>query len=1140
MLPAGYLPTMLNMTANKQGFLQSRQGSAKASNTNLGSAVHSQGRIIVQGTSYVYQGAGTSLYRAYSAIATGFSGNPLIMRDGGPDFAVTPYEIIWDSLQRMKDNGTAVTNFGIAGPLQMASAVAAAITSKTIDLFEYATDGAIQAAWPTIAATVTHSATSPAQGTYAGNLNVAASTTGYMTLTSAFNLNLFSVAGDSTDNDYIAIYMRVDNAARISEVRLMFDVDPAVNDFAHNFYWKSIQPNLATGAAQGTVTAEDAYTDVVTDVALGRAPQSTVNLVNTLPPERLTLGTSQWLQIFIKKKDFTRVGTHSNDWANVAAVRIQVTTNAGGAINLGVDDLIMQSGDNLDADDLEWIYRYRSEVTATTSPFSPLMRATVEISKTNATVTVRNPRDTQATHIELFRRGGDSSIFAFATEKVVTVWSGTTTITDSTPDSELGDTADLSQVELANLAQGPSAISTSVRKTTNIGVAYTDYTAAVGDDNPATYADLSSLDTLANGDWLVVGADGPFRQILLIFAANNVNLTAATLTVQYWNGTTWRSAFNPVDGSAKSGKTLGQTGTIEFDFPDDWAVTTIDSVDAYYVRLSVSAALSAAVHITELRIGANAFDPTTFEVFGGRVWSNDSRHTDRVWYSERLTPEIFLAENFVSRSHGGDPIVRPFGLDDQLFVFTGQTADRLIGSTSESFQLIPTATEVGLFSAYPICKGRNRIYHRGYDGIYALPGSGFSEKISLSIDPIFHGYASQDGRMQPIDQTKASTEAMEFSGAKLWFAYTDIDGTRQEITYDFDVERWEPSDRKATSYLRLDDVAQFYSGNSDGYVYQRLTGETDEGAAIALRFATEYVDMGEASRDKQFTEIAVDCDLAGETLTFYADFNNGVDDSQSFQLTNSERGIVYLPLEDDTQGRNVSLRLDSNNGGSNVKFYKVTFFHIPLRPPATKLPTEWDDLGYPGDKRLQQLVVDLDTQGSDVSIAVQVSGATTETLTVNTVGRQIVPFSLAADTIGKLTRLILSGASPFRYYSHRFDFLKDPIELERYDTVELDFSYTRWKFIRRLWIAAQTPNVVTVKVYVDEVLRFTSPPLLIESNSGWTKYELKLPPGLKGKTFRFVFTASGQFKLFLDQSDVEWHPLASDRGYQRAALMRQA
>lgn len=1141
-LAPGFLTNTLNMTANKLGAIESRGGSSRVSGIMLPGPVHSQGRILVNGTAFTYQGSSTGLYRAFQLIDWEFSGNPMIMREGGPDLAILPHILVFDTNKRVKDNGTTVSNFGIAGPVQAASAVAAAVTSKLIDEFEYADNAAIQDAWTATSGTVTVSTTNPMVGSKCGNLAVNAATTGYIDFDTPQNLDMFAAAGDSDDDDYIVIWMRVSNAPYIDEIKILFDVDPTTNDFTRNFYWKAITQDVATLASTDEELAQEAF-----DRALEEIYKETTDpffrdlLTQQLRAETLATGANQWKQLFIKKSEFTRTGTDANGWANVAKIRIQVTTNAGGSINLGFDDFKMQGGTDarLNGSDYKWIYRYRCESTGTHSPFSPVMDDAVEVLAGRSSVTVRNPRDTQVTHIELFRIGGDVAEYSFAVEVPVTSWLGTVTISDGVADSELGEVADETQVEMSNLIREYSQAPTSVRKTTDGGGSHTDYTEEVSDSENGTYANLNALGALSAGDWLVVGADEPFRNILLEFNAN-VNANTSVLTVEFWDGTTWRVVHNMTDGTIASGKTMAQNGRVIYDMPDNWERSTINAVTAYYVRLSVSAALSATVQLAEIRINANAFEPTSFEVHGGRVWCNDSRHTDRVPYSRRFAVEEFLEDNFIVVSAAAGPVVRPFALDEQLFIFTRRTIERVIGGNEDTFDAISTGNEVGLFADKAICKGRGRIFFRAYDGIYAMAGSGFAEKISLAIDPIFHGVAGGDeAELQPVDHAYAATEAMEFFGSKVRYAYRATNGNRYELEYDLDLDRWEMSDRSVTSYLRVDDEGKYYTGHSDGYVYDRNTGNQDQGSDITVRFRTQYLDFGAPSQDKSFTEIVVDCDLAGETLDFYADFDNGEGTPQTVSRTNSARSQLNFPLTTDTEGRNIAFRLDDTNGGSRIRFYKVTFFYIPLPTKLTKVITEWEDLGYAGDKRLRQLQLEINTNGGDVSVDIQVDGVSSEILTVNTTSRQLVALSMAADTVGKLVRLVMTGAATFSYYRHQWEFIRDPLQTTRFDTFELDFNYTRMKYIRRLFVSGNATGTVTLAVYVDEVLRhtayFTMTPV---SNSGWTRKLVKLPPGLKGYLFRFVFTSDTGFKIFLDQSDVEWHPLCGVRGYERARLAR--
>ena len=139
-----------------------------------------------------------------------------------------------------------------------------------------------------------------------------------------------------------------------------------------------------------------------------------------------------------------------------------------------------------------------------------------------------------------------------------------------------------------------------LQKTVDNGANYTDYSASVIDNSAATQADIDALDTAANGDWFVIGGPVPFIGAALDMDAANVNGNASVLTVEYWTGAAWAAVANLVDGTiAVAGKTLSGDGQISWDLPTGWAASTINSITAYWVRCSVSAAVSAAVDIEE-------------------------------------------------------------------------------------------------------------------------------------------------------------------------------------------------------------------------------------------------------------------------------------------------------------------------------------------------------------------------------------------------------------------------------------------------------------------------------------------------------------------------------------------------------------
>jgi hypothetical protein len=142
--------------------------------------------------------------------------------------------------------------------------------------------------------------------------------------------------------------------------------------------------------------------------------------------------------------------------------------------------------------------------------------------------------------------------------------------------------------------------SIKLQKTVDNGANYTDYSAAVIDNSAGTQADIDGLDTVANGDWFVIGGPVPFIGAALDMDAANVNANAAILTVEYWTGAAWAAVANLVDGTiAVAGKTLSGDGQISWDMPATWAALALGGITAYWVRCSVNAAVSAAVDIEE-------------------------------------------------------------------------------------------------------------------------------------------------------------------------------------------------------------------------------------------------------------------------------------------------------------------------------------------------------------------------------------------------------------------------------------------------------------------------------------------------------------------------------------------------------------
>lgn len=181
----------------------------------------------------------------------------------------------------------------------------------------------------------------------------------------------------------------------------------------------------------------------------------------------------------------------------------------------------------------------------------------------------------------------------------------------------------------------PRADPTGFQVTTDIGVSYTNATTNVSDNDEDTVATLDALDTVANGDWFIIGYSAAFYGFLLDMRAVNINNVAMDVT--FWNGSAW-TAF-PADRAANdmtierigtTEATLGRAGGVFWSIaPAAWAASTINGINAFWVRCQMSAALSATVRVSECRILTEA--PKSFIFKGRRRRQDDSRMEPIIW-----------------------------------------------------------------------------------------------------------------------------------------------------------------------------------------------------------------------------------------------------------------------------------------------------------------------------------------------------------------------------------------------------------------------------------------------------------------------------------------------------------------------------
>lgn len=131
----------------------------------------------------------------------------------------------------------------------------------------------------------------------------------------------------------------------------------------------------------------------------------------------------------------------------------------------------------------------------------------------------------------------------------------------------------------------------------------------------ASFTDLSlenqdlaaTIGPITDSEYLYVGQELPFNT--LFFWITTANPVTASLSIEYWDGTTWRAAQDILDGTkTSSGVTFAKSGLIQWDLNDDYGwqqvyetdqtnspaefLNEVQAKNLYWIRIQPSATLT--------------------------------------------------------------------------------------------------------------------------------------------------------------------------------------------------------------------------------------------------------------------------------------------------------------------------------------------------------------------------------------------------------------------------------------------------------------------------------------------------------------------------------------------------------------------
>ena len=687
---------------------------------------------------------------------------------------------------------------------------------------------------------------------------------------------------------------------------------------------------------------------------------------------------------------------------------------------------------------------------------------------------------------------------------------------------------------------------------------FVGYAANPGAGQLVTFIDQQSDATLLEANTADFDNDAPVTSTLptpLIMESSTpaINGAMATLTVTTSSGNL-------------AALTVGSNATVAINTSiQETAVVAAVNVTASTIALFLQYEHSDAVtNPFTIEVDEVAGQPATLclAAFDSMFVAGDPNNPHVLYMSKPGRPEAFPILNFTTNIPGAINVGTPSNYIVALAEYNGGVLClnlnnifyvRVISGVMES--PIATPAQRGLLAKNAWCQSDNEIWYLSYDGIYSWSG-GASQLRSLDIDPLFKGY--NVGAYQAIDTRPnlgnqgADVITMAFSQNEVFVSYLDVSGNPCRLRYHTLFNRWSIEQQtdpiiagatpcmvtaqyleKTTGILYIaknpNSVAHLYIdnvGTSDGWS-EAFTG----GAPISYAFVPAALTMNAPSVNKTFADVALE--YAGLTTALsldcfydYADTTNHPAAGDTFTIVaNGARGRAVVSLQGGYQKE--AYAMQTRFYGSSTyswAFYSMTVNVIPLTQIQVGRAYDWDDLGYPYDKKLYQLVMEYDIPVGQTVVmnmdsitgligthrentAVQSFTLTPPTTTtVGTPNRITANFAFNDGTVVKKVRLRPSVTTvPFKHFSYSFpEFTKYPADICLFTEWNTE-GHPYQKELQTLELEMNTGGVDCIVQTQGDGVNI-GPAFTVNTTLDTRMQMMSYPPDLTAKNLRLVFT----------------------------------
>jgi len=523
-------------------------------------------------------------------------------------------------------------------------------------------------------------------------------------------------------------------------------------------------------------------------------------------------------------------------------------------------------------------------------------------------------------------------------------------------------------------------------------------------EGDVTYLDLLSDASIANADILDFDNDPPVTADLPIpFSAEITGFasggTAGSLTIA---GVQVNSGFSPGVNDLRLVLRPGSVLTITTSAGATEQVVLQAIPSAYTIAFYTVGARTARDYDTGvagdiISCGSIANCPcdAMASAFNSMFLGGQADNQSTLYKSKAGRVEAWPVVNVENGAPGSievgspsNPIVDLCEFSGSLFCLNKTTLFQILVYQDYMQAPVSTPSQRGLFAKRGWTRADNAIYYLSYDGVYAWSGN-VSTKISEAIDPMFkgeyvYGYApvsfSTSGLPSDLDKIECT-----FFENELRLTYVDQTEVQHQLRYHALYDRWTFDDRQVTAYCLEEDIKELVFCTNDSNVghfnldnvptipsYYHTTdafpvGQPLVGNAINWSVWTGDYQLTGPQIDKQFSSFFLELSNPGATVTVqaYYDYSGTGDVTDVFTIAQNGvagRRVIQMSAQ---QGFGKSAKtvsfLISGAGTAPTTLWSMGFAYFDLEEPTFGRAWDWDDLGYPHDKHLFQLMINYET-----------------------------------------------------------------------------------------------------------------------------------------------------------------------------------